>query len=459
MPWALSRLWIGTFLLIYPEFASCFNRFPEHRNPMYGCADEFREDYDDGCFARPCWPCRRWRPRPLAPALDASAQTYPNQRRSHRRSVLRRQHHRRHGSHPRRRSSASCGSSRSSSKTGRVSPGTTAVAKSAPDGYTLMLTSNGHTVAGADQQESPVRSGQGFRRRHRASRRCRWSRSSRPTFRARPEGFHRAAQRRSRASSISPRPGLPARRISSARYSKAGCQDQHRSTCPIKGAPEATTAVIRGDVQMYIAPIPATQELSATGKVKAIAINSRQARSANAGRADRRGNVAGLRIRLLVRRAGARRHAAGDPRPRSARTSRKFSRCPTSGRSCWRKARFPRRPRRPSSTPSTRPTPSVTARSSRTPALRRSNAGSRLASRRCARRSRATTAPYRAAQTHVTRRARALRSSDIAALAVADRIGAAVLPTLVRSASHGGQRPTPSCAAIAISLEASTQRG
>jgi tripartite-type tricarboxylate transporter receptor subunit TctC len=43
---------------------------------------------------------------------------------------------------------------------------------------------------------------------------------------------------------------------------------------PYKGAPEATTAVIRNDVQMYMAPIPATQELSATGKVKAIAINS-----------------------------------------------------------------------------------------------------------------------------------------------------------------------------------------
>src|SRR5215468_785748 len=28
-------------------------------------------------------------------------------------------------------------------------PGTTSVAKAAPDGYTLMLTSNGHTIAGA----------------------------------------------------------------------------------------------------------------------------------------------------------------------------------------------------------------------------------------------------------------------------------------------------------------------
>jgi len=43
---------------------------------------------------------------------------------------------------------------------------------------------------------------------------------------------------------------------------------------PYKGAPEATTAVIRNDVQMYMAPIPSTQELTATGKVKALAINS-----------------------------------------------------------------------------------------------------------------------------------------------------------------------------------------
>ena len=43
---------------------------------------------------------------------------------------------------------------------------------------------------------------------------------------------------------------------------------------PFKGAPEAVTAVVRNDVQLYFAPIPASQELSATGKVKAIAINS-----------------------------------------------------------------------------------------------------------------------------------------------------------------------------------------
>ena len=45
---------------------------------------------------------------------------------------------------------------------------------------------------------------------------------------------------------------------------------------PYKGAPEATTAVIRNDAQLYFAPIPATQDLSASGKVKAIGINSAQ---------------------------------------------------------------------------------------------------------------------------------------------------------------------------------------
>jgi tripartite-type tricarboxylate transporter receptor subunit TctC len=43
---------------------------------------------------------------------------------------------------------------------------------------------------------------------------------------------------------------------------------------PYKGAPEATTAVIRGDAQLYMAPIPSTKDLSGSGKVKAIAINS-----------------------------------------------------------------------------------------------------------------------------------------------------------------------------------------
>jgi tripartite-type tricarboxylate transporter receptor subunit TctC len=45
---------------------------------------------------------------------------------------------------------------------------------------------------------------------------------------------------------------------------------------PYKGTPEATTAVVRGDVQMYFTPIPMAQELTAAGKVRPIAINSNQ---------------------------------------------------------------------------------------------------------------------------------------------------------------------------------------
>jgi tripartite-type tricarboxylate transporter receptor subunit TctC len=45
---------------------------------------------------------------------------------------------------------------------------------------------------------------------------------------------------------------------------------------PFKGAPEAVTSVVRGDTQMYFAPIPTAKELGASGKVKVLAINSAQ---------------------------------------------------------------------------------------------------------------------------------------------------------------------------------------
>jgi len=43
---------------------------------------------------------------------------------------------------------------------------------------------------------------------------------------------------------------------------------------PYRGAPEAVTAIARGDAQMYFAPIPSAQELGAAGKVAVVAINS-----------------------------------------------------------------------------------------------------------------------------------------------------------------------------------------
>jgi tripartite-type tricarboxylate transporter receptor subunit TctC len=45
---------------------------------------------------------------------------------------------------------------------------------------------------------------------------------------------------------------------------------------PFRGAPEAVTAVVRGDVQIYFAPLPASIELSATNKVRPLATTAAQ---------------------------------------------------------------------------------------------------------------------------------------------------------------------------------------
>jgi tripartite-type tricarboxylate transporter receptor subunit TctC len=151
-------------------------------------------------------------------------------------------------------------------------PGTTAVAKSAPDGYTLMLTSNGHTIAGAinkSLQFDPVKDFAGVSRV-----------ASVPLVAIVPPDFPgnsvkdfiaRAKERPGQLNFSSA--GVASTSYLSAEIFKqdAKIDIQH---IPYKGAPEATTAVIRGDAQMYMAPIPATKDLSSTGKVKAIAINS-----------------------------------------------------------------------------------------------------------------------------------------------------------------------------------------
>ena len=64
--------------------------------------------------------------------------------------------------------------------------GTAAVAKAAPDGYTLMVTSNGHTVAGLVTKDRAVRSGEGFRRHHPARLRAAVSDRATRTCRPRP---------------------------------------------------------------------------------------------------------------------------------------------------------------------------------------------------------------------------------------------------------------------------------
>jgi tripartite-type tricarboxylate transporter receptor subunit TctC len=151
-------------------------------------------------------------------------------------------------------------------------PGTTAVAKSAPDGYTLMLTSNGHTIANAINksiQFDPVKDFAGVSRV-----------AAVPLVAIVPPDFP-GKTLKDFIALANEKPGqlnFSSAGVASTSYLSAEILKQDAKIkiqhVPYKGAPEATTAVIRNDVQMYMAPIPATQELTATGKVKAIAINS-----------------------------------------------------------------------------------------------------------------------------------------------------------------------------------------
>jgi len=153
-------------------------------------------------------------------------------------------------------------------------PGTTGVAKSTPDGYTLMLTSNGHTIAGAinkSLQFDPVKDFAGVSRV-----------ASVPLVAIVPPDFPGKTLKEFIALA-NEKPGqlnFSSAGVASTSYLSAEIFKQDAKInilhVPFKGAPEAVTAVLRNDVQMYFAPIPATQDLSATGKVKAIAINSAQ---------------------------------------------------------------------------------------------------------------------------------------------------------------------------------------
>ena len=151
-------------------------------------------------------------------------------------------------------------------------PGTTGVAKSAPDGYTLMLTSNGHTIAGVINkgiQFDPVKDFAGVT-----------VIASVPLVAIVPVDFP-AKTLKEFVALATESPGklnFSSAGVASTSFLSAEIFRQEAKInivhVPYKGVPDATNAVIRGDVQMYFAPIPNAKELSEAGKVRAIAINS-----------------------------------------------------------------------------------------------------------------------------------------------------------------------------------------
>jgi tripartite-type tricarboxylate transporter receptor subunit TctC len=152
--------------------------------------------------------------------------------------------------------------------------GTAAVAKAAPDGYTLMVTSNGHTVSGLvtkDPPFDPVKDFSGISRL-----------ASAPLYLiAHPDVSAKTVKEVIDLAKAQPgklnfsSPGLASTTfIAGALFRKAaGVNIVH---VPFRSAPDAVTAVMRNDVQFYFAPVNLAKEQSEAGKVKAIAAATAQ---------------------------------------------------------------------------------------------------------------------------------------------------------------------------------------
>jgi tripartite-type tricarboxylate transporter receptor subunit TctC len=151
-------------------------------------------------------------------------------------------------------------------------PGTVSVAKSDPDGYTLMLTSNGHTIANVINKDVPFDSVKDF--------------AGVTVIASVP--FVAIVPMNSPAKNLQDFIALAKASPGKLNFSSAGVASttflaaeilkqtakidiQH---VPYKGTPDATTAVIRNDVQLYFAPVPNAQELATGNKVRMIAVNT-----------------------------------------------------------------------------------------------------------------------------------------------------------------------------------------
>jgi tripartite-type tricarboxylate transporter receptor subunit TctC len=151
-------------------------------------------------------------------------------------------------------------------------PGTTSVAKATGDGYTLMVTSNGHVIAktiNKNVQFDPVEDFVGISRLVEVP----FVMIVPPTLPAQTfKEFIELAKKEPGKHNFSSA-GVASTTFLAGETLRqaAGLELVH---VPFKGVPEAVTAVLRGDVSFYFAPVPDASSQAEGGKVRMLAISS-----------------------------------------------------------------------------------------------------------------------------------------------------------------------------------------
>jgi tripartite-type tricarboxylate transporter receptor subunit TctC len=151
-------------------------------------------------------------------------------------------------------------------------PGTTSVAKAPADGYTLMVTSNGHVIAktiNKNVQFDPVDDFVGISRLVEVP----FVMIVTPELPAKTFTELVALAKANPGKYNFSSAGVASTTFLAAETLRqaAGLDMVH---VPFKGVPEAVTAVLRGDVAFYFAPIPNASEQAQAGKVRMLAITS-----------------------------------------------------------------------------------------------------------------------------------------------------------------------------------------
>jgi tripartite-type tricarboxylate transporter receptor subunit TctC len=151
-------------------------------------------------------------------------------------------------------------------------PGTTSVAKATADGYTLMVTSNGHVIAktlNKNVQFDPIADFAGITRLTEVP----LVMIVTPSLPAKSlQEFVVLAKSEPGKYNFSSAGVASTTFLAGETFRQAaGLELVH---VPFKGVPEAVTAVLRGDVAFYFAPVPDARSQSEGGKVRMLAITS-----------------------------------------------------------------------------------------------------------------------------------------------------------------------------------------